>query len=1101
MSTRQKPFTRIAGVLLALALLVCAAGVSPAAAAGVPAEGYPFLLGAARGADNGIVPLLSYAPGENPGAVSLTGAPGLPLAETFRQYETKPSSAHPDGVAWFWVRDDAENVYFVCDWTSDDTYDDGEDYFTVYVGSGAGIKAYTQHSDGGQYGASFFTSSAAADFDHMIYVIAVPKAELSGGALKVGFELYGTASTSGTLSWNGTPPGAAETGVPVTFSAHYETGSHYKNHTAFLLEYNDAQELADFLYDYDAYDPVLGTFYDYYSRAYEGNDIRVLGKTDFVIPGEYDSYNRSGTASSGNVNIETTFTSAGAHKLAIVFYLNEREADYYAWSWDTSALIANITVSQSQSAAEPTAIHDRAGLAAIAGAPDGDYILANDIDLGGTPWTPIANFTGSLNGNGHMISGLRVNTPVLLGTADGDNFTAIDQNGDEPGVYGAGLFAAGADGAVVRNLTLASPVVAIDTNGMEDAVILAGAVYGYAEGGQLRSTSVVSPNISVDVNNSTGVAFAVGGAAGLVSDVIPVIGVSVSGGAVSGTLGAGNTAYEMAFHTVGGVVGASIHSIIVNAASLTDVSLETSGYMNSIEAAVGGIAGYVAADAQLLYCLHNSYSRANVTFTNTGSEYCGSASIGGIAGILYDSAINNYYVPPAGGGVRVSDPYSQGSHDIGVLFGYANTYGGHTVSRNYFTGDTSYEAIGYGYDVPAGAVVEINNASALLAALNAGREAVAENIYEEYGVEHALSIVYEWILADGGWPVHVASDVPQPGPYAFTAAAETGGTVSGTANGSYAQGADIRVTAAANSGYRFAGWTADGVTLASNTANPAAFNMPANAVTLTANFETAGVESGPAYYTMRFETNGGSKVDEQHVGYNGKAVRPADPVKDGFTFAGWYSDKALTAVFDFGAGLTGSVTVYAKWTAKWENPFIDVKEADWFYGDVAYVHTNGVMNGTSANTFSPGLSVTRGMLVTVLYRAAGSPGTSGAAPFTDVAADKYYAGAVAWAAANGLVTGIGGDQFAPEAPVTRQDLAVILLRRAEKDGLALPAVRGSAAFGDEAAVASYAKAAVEALYRAGIINGRPGGSFDPKGGATRAETAALLHRFLEALKK
>jgi uncharacterized repeat protein (TIGR02543 family) len=143
-------------------------------------------------------------------------------------------------------------------------------------------------------------------------------------------------------------------------------------------------------------------------------------------------------------------------------------------------------------------------------------------------------------------------------------------------------------------------------------------------------------------------------------------------------------------------------------------------------------------------------------------------------------------------------------------------------------------------NIPEDAVIEITDALALLAALNDGRTAVAENIYEEYGVEGALSKVYEWAIAEGendGWPGLVMNRViPPPQTYAFTAVAGAGGSVSGTAGGNYEQGETISVTAAANNGYHFSGWTANGVTLADGAANPAVFAMPANAVTLTANF-------------------------------------------------------------------------------------------------------------------------------------------------------------------------------------------------------------------------------------------------------------------------
>jgi hypothetical protein len=160
------------------------------------------------------------------------------------------------------------------------------------------------------------------------------------------------------------------------------------------------------------------------------------------------------------------------------------------------------------------------------------------------------------------------------------------------------------------------------------------------------------------------------------------------------------------------------------------------------------------------------------------------------------------------------------------------------------------------------------------------------------------------------------------------------------------------------------------------------------------------------------------------------------------------------------------------------------------------------MGGTSAGAFSPNLPMTRGMLATVLGRLAGINASlyTGAAPFGDVDASQYYAPYVRWANANGIVNGTGGGVFAPGAPVSRQDLAVILTNYARYTGKPLSAKRAYSGFADAAAIAGYARAAVEAVCRAGIIGGKPGGLFDPEGGATRAETAAILRRFIESAK-
>jgi hypothetical protein len=183
--------------------------------------------------------------------------------------------------------------------------------------------------------------------------------------------------------------------------------------------------------------------------------------------------------------------------------------------------------------------------------------------------------------------------------------------------------------------------------------------------------------------------------------------------------------------------------------------------------------------------------------------------------------------------------------------------------------------------------------------------------------------------------------------------------------------------------------------------------------------------------------------------------------------------------------------------AVFENPFADAKAGDWFFDDVGFAYTHGLFAGTGATSFSPNTPMTRGMIVTVLHRLAAEPGADGSAPFGDVSAGQWYTDAVNWAAANGIVGGTGGGLFAPDGDITRQDMAVILMRYAERAGLKLPETRDYPGFKDDADVANYAKEALEAFFKAGIINGKPGGLFDPKGAATRAEAAAMLRRFLE----
>jgi hypothetical protein len=187
-------------------------------------------------------------------------------------------------------------------------------------------------------------------------------------------------------------------------------------------------------------------------------------------------------------------------------------------------------------------------------------------------------------------------------------------------------------------------------------------------------------------------------------------------------------------------------------------------------------------------------------------------------------------------------------------------------------------------------------------------------------------------------------------------------------------------------------------------------------------------------------------------------------------------------------------------SAAWTNPFGDVKASDWFYGDVAYAHAAGLFGGVSAGAFSPNTPMSRAMLVTVIGRlaGAGAGGYANASSFSDVAAGQYYAPYVAWAHANAIVNGVSDSAFAPDAPVSRQDLAVMLMNYVRFTGKLLPVKQAYGGFADSADIAAYARPAVEALYQAGIIGGKPDNRFDPGGSATRAEVAAILRRFNEA---
>ena len=178
-------------------------------------------------------------------------------------------------------------------------------------------------------------------------------------------------------------------------------------------------------------------------------------------------------------------------------------------------------------------------------------------------------------------------------------------------------------------------------------------------------------------------------------------------------------------------------------------------------------------------------------------------------------------------------------------------------------------------------------------------------------------------------------------------------------------------------------------------------------------------------------------------------------------------------------------------------PFTDVRRGDWFYDDVRYVYEKGIMTGTSAALFSPNAKLTRGMIVTILYRMEKSPAVSAAPGFTDVKAGEWYSAAVAWAAANGIVTGYSETMFGPNDPVTREQLSAILYRYAIYKGMsAVTTEENLSHFADGESISPYAVSAMNWAVGAGLINGADNRLL-PGESASRAQVAAIIHRYLE----
>ena len=348
-------------------------------------------------------------------------------------------------------------------------------------------------------------------------------------------------------------------------------------------------------------------------------------------------------------------------------------------------------------------------------------------------------------------------------------------------------------------------------------------------------------------------------------------------------------------------------------------------------------------------------------------------------------------------------------------------------------------------------------------------------------------------------------DAP-PAPTEYTITVTSGDN--GTASASHAKavvGTEITLTATPNKGYHFKEWQviSGGVTIKDDK-----FTMPSANVEVKAIFEqdTGGGGGGynppVTYYTLRFETGGGSDIPSVQGTYNTYIdLTKYVPTWRGHTFIGWYSERSLTNKVS-GVYLTKDMTVYAGWRVDENpgtgaNPFTDVSEKDWFYGDVMFVYENGLMLGTSKTLFSPYGTATRGMMATILWRMEGSPAPKGKNSFTDVEAGKWYADAITWTAENGIFAGYGKDKFGPDDPITREQLAAIFYRYADYKGYDLTVKGNLDKFKDADKITDYAKTAMQWAVGSGLVKGKSGNLLDPQGTATRAEIAAMLHRFIE----
>ena len=357
--------------------------------------------------------------------------------------------------------------------------------------------------------------------------------------------------------------------------------------------------------------------------------------------------------------------------------------------------------------------------------------------------------------------------------------------------------------------------------------------------------------------------------------------------------------------------------------------------------------------------------------------------------------------------------------------------------------------------------------------------------------------------------VAISFTVTETAPATYTLTVELNGGSGATAGGEYAEGAVININAGSRSNYHFDGWTtSNGGSFSDASSASTTFTMPAANTTITANWKyNGGGGTGGSttdYYRLTFETNGGSAIASiRRAEYTTVDLSGYKPTREGYDFTGWYADKGLTDKIT-SIRLTRNTTVYAGWEEKkenpstgFENPFTDVSENDWFYDDVMFVLANDLMVGTSDNTFDPYGTTTRAMVATTIWRMEGKPKPEGDNPFTDVKNGEWYTDAIVWANENGIAVGYGNNLFGTNDPVTREQLAAFFYRYAEYKGYDTEITGSLDRFADKDDISEWAQEAMAWAVGYGIFEGRDNGMLDPQGNATRAEFAAMLHRFCE----
>ena len=802
---------------------------------------------------------------------------------------------------------------------------------------------------------------------------------------------------------------------------------------------------------------------------------------------------------------------------------------------------------------------------------NGSYVLADDINLEGNAnnaWKSIGNFTGTFDGDEHTISGLYLNAGSAAGPADQGLglFTSVGQGGTVKNLTVEGVIDGTNAGVVIGGIvgrnnggTISNCTSSVDITASVDSNV--GGIVGSGESGTIKNCCNTG---SIDVTCSSS-DIGIGGIVG-----------QTSNGTVKTCENTGNVTVDHCTGTggiVGYAVRGSKVSNCRNSGSIDGNESKTGGIVGENYGAVlkcyntgdvcsdgtaGGITGRNVSDSNAPGSVENCY--------NTGAV-SGSGDVGGIVGY-------NNNDPYSGNVSTVKNCYNTGavisgnSSNVGGVVGQIATG---DVSDCYYLNTSAAEGIG---SVTEPDDTEVTNVESKTAEQYASGEVAwllqsgqAEQNGQVWGQQNlgdadslpeltseenysVIQVTYKvseedtqpyTVYTTPGSTVTFPADPEAPAGQAFagwysgdtkcesgatftedttlTAKFETPYTVTvngsyaaGTGAGSYFAGASVTVSAGARPGYRFAGWTAEGVTLTNASAKTVTFVMPASNVTLTALWDYIVLPSDPTYPPAMDEPENGTVTTSPSRPKEGDRVSITPKPDEGFEVDEVVVEDAngneieVTQNQDGTYSFTqpdGKVTI--KMTFRCDggelcpgHHLTDVSKDAWYHAAVDYVVKQGIMEGMSATTFSPNTEVTRAQAVQILYNLEGQPDVSDenlGYPYEDVNAEEWYGNAVYWARITGVATGYGDGTFQPGDSITRQEFAQMLYNYARYKGYDLTAEGDLSQFPDSNTVADWAEAAMSWANGNELINGHDDGTIDAAGIGTRAQAASILMKF------